>query len=218
MIEKPMIVLVHGAWHGVWIWEKVAPQLAASGWQSRTVELPSTAENAGFEFRLHDDAAVVRQQIEQIDGPVVVVGHSYGGAVISEGAADLPNVRHLIYLAAFQLDVGESALGLLGGIPLPWWIVDDGTITVETAHEVFFHDLQQDDAERAVARLLPFSWAGVEETLRAAAWRAVRSTYVICDQDSAIPPSVQEQMSARATDVRRLPGGHSPFLSSVLSR
>jgi pimeloyl-ACP methyl ester carboxylesterase len=189
------------------------PSSPHQGGRAGLSSYPAPRKTRASSFGLHDDAAVVRRQIEQIDGPVVVVGHSYGGAVISEGAADLPNVRHLIYLAAFQLDVGESALGLLGGIPLPRWIVDDGTITVETAHEVFFHDLQQDDAERAVARLLPFSWAGVEETLRAAAWRAVRSTYVICDQDSAIPPSVQEQMSARATDVRRLPGGHSPFLS-----
>jgi pimeloyl-ACP methyl ester carboxylesterase len=120
---KPTLLLVHGAWHGSWAWELVAPGLESAGWQVRTVDLPSTAERGGPRHDLYDDAAVVRAAIQEIDRPVVVVAHSYGGAVVSEGAA-LPNVRHIVYVAGFQLDVGEALLGQ--GVDVPaWWVIEN---------------------------------------------------------------------------------------------
>jgi alpha-beta hydrolase superfamily lysophospholipase len=91
MTTKPGILLVHGAWHGPWNWQQVEHRLTAMGWQVQIADLPSVARREGPHFGLHDDAAIIRQQIADIDGPVVVVAHSYGGVAVSEGAADLPN-------------------------------------------------------------------------------------------------------------------------------
>jgi pimeloyl-ACP methyl ester carboxylesterase len=211
-LRQPTLLLVHGAWHGAWIWEKVEPQLTAHGWQVHTVELPSTA-NDGPRAGLYDDAAVVRQSITDIGGPVVVVAHSYGGAVVSEGAAGLPNVRHLLFVCAFQLDVGETLLEVAGGEPPPLWHVHGDTIATNNPHDAFFADVPSDDAAAAVARLRPFSWLAVTQPLTVAAWHTVPSTYIITDQDMALVEG-QEFFAARATYVRHLPTGHSPFLAA----
>ena len=178
-----------------------------------TVELPSVAGKGERRHGMHDDAAEVRRRLEAIDGPVVVVAHSYGGMVITEAAAGLANVSHLIFLAAFQLDIGEPLLGVTGEPP-PWWHVDGDTMTADHPVDIFYHDVPGDEALRAVDdRLRPSSYAMVTDRLTAAAWRDIPSTYVICEQDQALPPSVQERLAKRATNIRRLPSGHSPMLS-----
>ena len=91
--SRPALLLVHGAWFGPWSWEKVRPELTARGWEVHTVDLPSVADRGGPRFSLHDDAAVVKERIEAISRRVVVVAHSYGGAVALQGAANLANVR-----------------------------------------------------------------------------------------------------------------------------
>jgi pimeloyl-ACP methyl ester carboxylesterase len=213
LTEKPVIVLVPGAWHGSWVWREVINELTVAGWEVQTVDLPSVAETARPRFGLHDDAEAIRRQIEGVEGPVVVVAHSYGGVAASEGAAELPNVRHIMYLAAFQLDVGESVHDACGGQPPEWWNIHDDTITPRRPHEIFYADLDKEDSDRAIAQLKPESLLAFTETQTASAWRTVPSTYVVCEHDSAIPPAAQEQMSARATRIRRLATSHSPFLS-----
>jgi pimeloyl-ACP methyl ester carboxylesterase len=213
MTPMPTIVLVHGAWHGPWNWEKVENELNAAGWLVRAVELPSVARTAGPRFGLHDDAEVVRQHIADIDGPVVIAAHSYGGVATTEGAADLPNVRHIMYLAAFQLDIGESVLSACSGKPPQWWDINGDTVTPRNPGDVFYADLAPEDSDRAIAHLRPQSLVAFTERLEAAAWRTVPSTYVVCEQDRAIPVAAQDQMSARATNTRRLSSSHSPFLS-----
>ncbi|MFI5921995.1 esterase/lipase family protein [Streptomyces anulatus] len=100
MADKPAIVLVHGFWGGAAHWAKVITELHRRGFGSlHAVENPLTS--------LADDAERTRKMVRQIDGPVVLVGHSYGGAVITE-AGDLPNVTGLVYIAAFAPDAGES--------------------------------------------------------------------------------------------------------------
>jgi len=207
-----VLVLVHGAWLGGWSWEKVEPELIARGWEVETVELPSVAELGGPRFGLHDDAATLKKRIREIDRPVVVVAHSYAGAVASQGAADLANVRHIVYVCAFALDVGESLIQLSGRVP--WWNVDGGTMTTFNTREILFTDVPQEDSERAIARMRPFSYAAVTETLTAAAWRSVPSTYILCENDRAVTD--QEAIAARATRVRRLPSDHMPLLSMPL--
>lgn len=212
-LTRPVLLLVHGAWHGAWIWEKVHGVLAAAGWEVQTLDLPSTAAEGAIRYGMHDDALAVQQHIHQMGRPVVVVAHSYGGTPVTEGAADIPNVRHLVYLAALQLDVGESQLGLSGGTPAPWWNIQGDTMTPDRPRELFYADVPLEEAERAIARLKPQSFVVVEEIVSAAAWHTVPSTYVVCEQDRAIPPVVQELMAKRATSVRRMPTSHSPFLS-----
>jgi pimeloyl-ACP methyl ester carboxylesterase len=197
-------LLVHGAWHGSWCWEQVASRLTASGAAVQTVDLPSAGTPAG----LHDDARVVQAAIDSLDGPVTVVAHSYGGQPVTEAAA---GVAHIVYVAAFQLDEGDSVLGAIGGQPPSWWKVDGDFVTPLTPAEVFFNDIP--DSADAVAQLRPQGYASFTEPLAAAAWKTVPSTYVVCDNDNAIPVFAQEAMSQRSSRVERLSAGHSPFLS-----
>lgn len=185
------------------------PRLAKR-WPVRTVDLPTTGERPGA-FGLYDDAEVVRRCILDIGGPVVVVAHSYAGAVVSQGA-DLPNVRHLVYVCAFQLDAGESLIAAAGGRPPPWWVIDGDVMTVDDPGLQFFNDLCPEQAQRAIARLRPFSYKAVTEPLTAAAWHTIPSTYIVCDNDVAFSTG-QEFLAGRATRIRRVPSGHSPFLS-----
>jgi pimeloyl-ACP methyl ester carboxylesterase len=206
------LLLIHGGFHGAWVWEKVIDRLAALGRRAQTVELPSVAAKGQPRYGMRDDAVAVRRRLEAGDDPVVVVAHSYGGVVATQAAAGLANVRHIVYLAAFQLDIGDSLLGLVGEPP-PWWIVDDDTLTSGRPLETFYADVPPDDAMRAIDRLQPSSYSTATERLTAAAWRNTPSTYVICEKDQALAPAAQEQMAKRATNIRRLPSSHSPMLS-----
>lgn len=144
---------------------------------------------------------------------MVVVAHSYGGAVVSEAAAGVPNVRHVVYVAAFPLDVGESLLSLRGGTLPPWYAVSGDSIMPMTPRTTFYNDMSDAAAELASALLLPTSLTSVTDTLTAAAWHDVPSTYVVCEDDRALPPRVQLSLAARTQCTHQLPGGHSPFLS-----
>ncbi|MFD9738432.1 alpha/beta fold hydrolase [Umezawaea sp. NPDC059074] len=210
---RPVLLLVHGAWHGSWCWEPVRTALVDNGWRVESVDLPSVGPAAGDRPGLHDDAKAVRAAIDAVDGPVVVVAHSYGGAPVSEGAADAPTVQHLVYVTAFQLAPGESLLGAAGGQPPPWWRIDGDLFSPLTPHEVFYGDVAPEVADAAVARLRPQSYAAATEQLLAAAWESTPSTYVVCEADQAIPVFAQEAMAGRAGHVERLPAAHSPFLS-----
>lgn len=212
MSDKPALVLVHGAWHGSWCWDPVRELLVEAGFPVHTVDLPSSAA-AGPRCDLHDDARVIRERLAAIDGPVVVVGHSYGGAAVSEGAEGLRNVQRLVYLAAWQLDAGESVLGFRNGNPPPWWDMGAETTTVRNPGGAFYHDVDQQLANQAIERLVPISTAAFTGTLTAAAWRAVPSTYILCEHDRALPVELQTVLARRANSVRSLPSGHSPFLS-----
>src|SRR5207302_1944698 len=100
------VVLVHGAWHGSWCWGRVMPLLRDAGVDTTAVDLPSRSDPLGD---LHGDAAHVRSVLDASAGEVVLVGHSYGGAVIT-GAGTHDAVAHLVYLCAFALDKGESCM------------------------------------------------------------------------------------------------------------
>jgi pimeloyl-ACP methyl ester carboxylesterase len=206
------LLLIPGAFHGAWVWEKVIDRLAELGWSAHTVELPSVAAKGQPRYGMHDDAAAVRRRLAAIDDPVVVVAHSYGGLVATQAAAGLTNITHIIYLAGFQLDIGDSLLGVVGEPP-PWWIIEGDTLIAGRPLETFYHDAPPDDARRAIDRLQPSSYSMVTDRLTAAAWRSIPSTYVICDEDQAVAPAAQEQLAKRATTIRRLPSSQSPMLS-----
>jgi pimeloyl-ACP methyl ester carboxylesterase len=197
-------LLVHGAWHGAWCWDALAPKLG----DTRTVELPSS----GSDGDLYADAAVVGEAIAAIDGPVTVVAHSYGGIVATEGAA---GAQHIVYVAAFMLDVGESLFAAVGGVAPDWWQhSDDGRLlTTLRPEEIFYNDCPAEPTASAAARLKTQTLESFKDPVTRAAWRDVGSTYVICERDNAIPVFAQEAMSARAGRVERLDASHSPFLS-----
>jgi pimeloyl-ACP methyl ester carboxylesterase len=205
------LLLVHGAWHGPWAWQPLIDEL--SDVQTVTVDLPSSATDPQSLGDLSDDADAVRSAQAGIEGPVVVVAHSYGGSPVTEAVTAESGVAHLVYLCAFQLDVGDSLLGSVGGQPPPWWEVHETHIVATAPEQVFYNGVPPELTAQAVARLRLQSRSSVEQPLTRAAWREVPSTYVVCEQDQAIPVFAQEAMAARAGTVLRLDAGHSPFLS-----
>lgn len=213
--ESPTVVLVHGAWHGPWAWSEVERQLADQGVDVLTVDLPSVGKDTDALGDLDDDAAAVRAVIDSVDGPVVVVAHSYGGAPTTQGAAGAENVSHIVYLTAFMLDEGESLFGLVGEVAPDWWLVaDDGaSLLPDRPEEIFFNDVSAEAADAAAAQLAPQSMAAVKTPVSAVAWRDVPTTYVVCERDNAIPVPAQEMLAGRADNVARLDASHSPFLS-----
>ncbi|TQC44048.1 alpha/beta hydrolase [Rhodococcus sp. WS4] len=211
--ERLTVLLVHGAWHGAWCWQAVKEELTRNGLEVVTVDLPSANPRGGRRGGLYDDARVVRSALDSIEGNVIAVAHSYGGIPLSEGAAGATNVAHLIYLTAFQLDIGESLWSAIGGQPTSWLQIG-GDVTMPTdTRDVFFADVDEVIADASTAKLSPQSLSSFKESQTAAAWKSTPSTYIICENDNAIPVPAQEAMSARAGRTIRLASSHSPFLS-----
>jgi pimeloyl-ACP methyl ester carboxylesterase len=205
------LLLVHGAWHGSWCWDPLIEAL--DGVPVRTVDLPSVGTDPEALGDLERDAETVRAALAGIDGPVVVLGHSYGGIPVTEAATADLGVVHLVYLCAFQLDAGESLVGSLGGEVPPWQEVHATHVRVTTPEPVFYNGVDPELTERAVNRLGLHSVGALTQPLSRAAWRELPSTYVVCERDQAIPVSAQEAMAQRAGEVLRMDAGHSPFLS-----
>lgn len=214
--DRPAVVLVHGAWHGGWCWERVVPLLEEAGVAVHTVELPSVGASAGSGADLSGDAAAVRATLDTLSGRALLCGHSYGGMVISLAGARHANVRRLVYLCAFMPDDGQSLLDIVG--EPPQWIQElEGGLTLpdlDQAPDVFYGDCDDDTVQAAVARIRPMSGAPFAEAVPVPAWHDVPSTYVVCAEDAAIPPELQRDlMSPRAQEVVTLQASHSPFFS-----
>jgi pimeloyl-ACP methyl ester carboxylesterase len=202
-------MLVHGAWHRPPTWAKLETELHALGYGTHAPALPSAGEHptAG----MHDDAAVLAEELASIDGPVVLLGHSYGGIPVTEAAAGARNVERLIYLCAWMPDEGQSLFDLEDS-PTP----DDVSGLLPLINEPrtsLYGDLSDAEAEQALSELVQQTLRSFAEKVDAVAWRHIPSTYIVTEQDKAVPPALQEQMAAQATEIRRLTGGHSPFLS-----
>ena len=220
------IVLVHGAWHGAWAWERVVPLLAAAGVASRALDLPGHGEDAGPFGDLHADVARVGETLDEVDGDAVLVGHSYGGAVITEAGLH-PAVTHLVYLAAFALDAGESCVnaaadvgaGVIShegrpnlGAGLITGADDLITLDPSSAAACLYNDCDADTVDWAVARLGPQPLVTLQGVPTGAAWRTKPSTYVVCGNDMAVHPDLQRIMARRCRSVVEWPTDHSPFL------
>src|SRR5262245_43964292 len=178
MADDPTVVLVHGAWHGAWCWDKVTARLDDAGVAWAAVDLPFTS--------FGDDVAAARRTIEGVGGPVILCGHSYGGAVITEAGQE-PNVQRLVYLAAFACDEGESPANTAPDAPAPTTtlegalvISDDGvTISLDptNAPASFFHDCAPQDIDAALERLRSMLLECLSTPVATPAWRDKLSTY-----------------------------------------
>jgi pimeloyl-ACP methyl ester carboxylesterase len=195
MPDKPAIVLVHGFWGGAAHWAKVIVELSRRGYAGlHAVENPLTA--------LADDAERTRKMVRQIAGPVVLVGHSYGGKVITE-MGDLPNVKALVYIAAFAPDAGESAGGLSQAMPPAAFANiapdSDGYLWIkpDKFHESFCQDLTADEAlVMAVTQKVPLGGT-FGDTVTAPAWKKKPNWYQISSADRMIAPENQKMMAER---------------------
>jgi pimeloyl-ACP methyl ester carboxylesterase len=182
------VVLVHGAFHGRWCWDRVVSLLGAAGVRTVAVELPFTS--------FKDDVNCVRTAIAQVGTPVVLCGHSYGGAVITE-AGNEQLVGQLAYLCAFAVAEGYSTARPADeplprtGLPVGLRVADDGvaTFNVSLARDTFYGDCEPADVELACARLRPMAADGLTAPVTRAAWRNVPSLYAVCTNDMAIHPT-----------------------------
>jgi pimeloyl-ACP methyl ester carboxylesterase len=213
MPSKPSIVLVHGFWGGAAHWGKVIVGLARKGYQSvYAVENPLTS--------LADDVARTRKMAAQQKGPVLLVGHSYGGAVITE-AGDVPNVAGLVYIAAFAPDAGESPGGITAKNP-PVAAANltpdsDGYLWIkrEKFRESFCQDLTAEEAlVMAATQKAPIA-STFEDKITTPAWKKKPSWYQISNQDRMISPENQKWMSGRlgAKTIITLEASHASLAS-----
>jgi pimeloyl-ACP methyl ester carboxylesterase len=212
--RQPTLLLVRGAWHGTWCWKDLEAEFAESDWATESVELPSALRTTSLPETspgMHTDAQAIRTALVHIDGPVVVVGHSYGGTPVTQAIGSAANVIGVIYLAAFMLDVGESVVSVTGE-PIPH---DNAGVMPATSamRAAFYSDVPGDQASLAMSELVPHNHRSFAETVTRAGWREVPSTYVVCTEDQSLPPELQERFARRAGTVERLACGHSPFLS-----
>jgi pimeloyl-ACP methyl ester carboxylesterase len=215
-VTVPSLLVVPGAWHKPDHFRRLVDELPDL--DVRTVTLTSSADDPAALRDMYADAEVIAQAAAAIDGPVVVVAHSYGGMPTTQGLPYATNVRRIIYLAAFQLQVGESLLTPNGGSLMPWAKLHQGDghgdyVEATTPTTVFYNDLDARTAGRAVSQLGYQSYASMRQELTAMAWKTIPSTYVVCESDNAIPVAAQELMAERADDVERMNASHSPFLS-----
>ena len=218
---SPLVVLVHGAWHGAWCYAALQAELDQRGIASLAIDLPGHGASTLPLGDLHGDAQHVADVVATLDRPVVLVGHSYGGAVISEAAVRVARagtgpVRHLVYLTAFALDEGESIGSLLGSLPrvsvaLSAAITprDDGTSVLEPGAAV---PALYGSCPPAVAAASVITFG---QPVTGAARNGMPSTYVVCTEDRAIAVEHQQAMATRCDTVVTLHTDHSPFVSMV---
>jgi len=202
--SKPTVVLVHGAFADASGWAGVIKRLRAEGYP---VIAPANPLRS-----LSGDAEYVASVVKTIPGPVVLVGHSYGGAVISNAGNDAPNVKALVYIAAFALDKGDTVFGVVGSFPgsgLPLALAPrpyhgggdfglDGYIDPARFHEVFCADLPAEEAAVMAASQRPGSFATGLEPSGEPAWKTIPTWYMVARQDRTIPPDAERFMAKRA--------------------
>jgi pimeloyl-ACP methyl ester carboxylesterase len=201
-LPKPTVVLVHGAFADASSWNGVIKRLHDKGY---------TVIAAANELRsVKGDAAAVSSLVKSIHGPVVLVGHSYGGPVISEAASGLANVKALVYVAAFAPDVGENAAELSGRFPgsslgsalaPPVALADGGKdlyIEQDKFHAQFAADVPAAQASLMAVGQRPVTDAALHEASTSAAWKSIPSWFIYGSADLNIPPAAQAFMAKRA--------------------
>jgi pimeloyl-ACP methyl ester carboxylesterase len=218
--SRPTIVLVHGAWHGSWIWEEMPGRLEAAGIATRTIDLPG-ARRAPGRRDLAGHSAALRGLVASIEGPVAVCSHSYGGAVASQALDGLPNLSTLIFIAAFMIGPGRSAAdaaaeaAALSDQP-PLAPTLEGkylSMPAAAAGQALFADCQPAQISAAAARLTPEHAGAFTAPLSAGAWRDVPSTYIVTSRDRAISPAAQSLWAKSAAWQEEIDSDHSPMLS-----
>jgi pimeloyl-ACP methyl ester carboxylesterase len=206
------VVLVHGGFVDGSGWQGVYDLLTADGYRVAVVQHPTQS--------LEQDAAYTRQVIDNLDGPVILAGHSYGGAVITEAGLD-DKVASLVYVAAFAPDKGESVNTLIAGFPTdgpqpPILPPTDGFLFLDRDkfHASFAGDLPAGQAAFMADSQLPWGVNALGGTISEASWRIKPSWYLLTTEDRMIPPSAQRAMAERTgATVTEVPASHSVYVS-----
>ena len=206
------VVLVHGGFVDGSGWEDVYRILKKDGYRVSIVQNPTIS--------LGDDVAATKRVIAEQNSPVILVGHSYGGAVITEAGND-PRVAALVYVAAFAPDRGESVAALIKdpppGAPVPPILPPrDGFLALDTAKFAgsFAADVAPEKAEFMANSQVPWGVAALEGAVTVPAWRSKPSWYLVATDDRMIPPAAQRSMSKRAgSSVVEVKGSHAVYVS-----
>ncbi len=209
---QPTVLLIHGGFVDGSGWRGVYDRLRAQGHRVAVVQNPTAS--------LEGDVAAVKQVLDDVGGPAVLVGHSYGGVVITESGTD-ERVVGLVYIAAFAPDKGESVNTLIAdpppGAPVPPILPPrDGYLFLDRDkfHDSFAGDLSTDEAAFMADSQVPWGVSALGGAVTDAAWRARPSWYLVASDDRMIPPPAQRAMADRAgAAVREVPGSHSVYVS-----
>ena len=213
MTARPNVVLVHGAWADGSCWHGVIEGLQSEGYEVIAPQFPLTS--------LSDDVARLRQVLARQSAPTIIIGHSYGGQIISALGTDAPGVVGLVYVAAFALDEGESLGALLAQGPVPPALVhqsvdDRGFVWLAeddfTNH--FAADVDPVTSKVMFAVQQPLASNIFSDAMGVPAWRSLPSWYLIATEDQAIPPPAQQMFAQRmgATTIE-VPSSHLAMVS-----
>jgi pimeloyl-ACP methyl ester carboxylesterase len=216
---KPTIVLVHGAWADASSWAPVTTRLQRNGYTVLVAPNPLRG--------LSSDAAYLAAFLQQrTTGPVILVGHSYGGAVVTNAATADPDVKALVYVDAFVPDVGDSVLSLQGGGGDPTALFDfvaypgapagDVDLYIKTAlfRDLFAADLPAGTAAQLAASQRPITLSALSEPSAGAAWKTVPSWYLVGTKDAILPPALQLTMAEHANShITKTPASHLAMLA-----
>lgn len=219
------VLLVHGAWHGAWSWAPLQAELDRRGVPSFAVELPGHGTSPLPPGDLHADARCVVDAIERIGGEVVLVGHSYGGAVIGQAASWTDHIAHMVFIAAFVLSDGDSMrhIAVLDGVEeeppslLGTARTRDGDVLrldPVAAIPVLYGTAPAEVQDAAAARLDPQPVATFTQAVTGAGWARFPTSYVRCTDDLCVPLSHQDAMAAHCGTVHTLHTDHCPMLSA----
>jgi len=213
MRDLPNIVFVHGAWADGSCWSGPIEQMQAAGYNVRAPQFPHTS--------LADNLAWLRQVLTILDGPTILVGHSYGGQIITALGTDAPNVVGLVYIAAFGLDESESiGASLAQGPPTPAlahlivdkqgyaWLPEDDFV------DHFAADVDPAKARVMFAVQQPLVASALWDVMGIPAWKSLPSWYLVADNDEAIPPDAERAWAQRmgATTIE-IPSSHVAMVS-----
>ena len=217
-MSEATYILVHGGWGGAWTWRDVGKELTRRDIPWTALDLPSSTRGAHPNTYLADDAREVIE-VAKLDGPVVLVGHSYGGAVITEAAGDIANLERLVYIAGLVPALGQSASEAKAEVDVMTRLDDaierDGEFLVLNpllAHAALYQDCKEKVAAWAVSQLTPQTIASFRSP-RSSFDVEAPSRYILCTDDNALDPTLQKVMAERCSEVVTLESDHSPFLS-----
>ena len=219
MLGMTTYILVHGAWCSGWVWDDVAHSLTSMDHRVEVVaQLPSAGIDATTLGDLNADVEHVKAILDATREDVVLVGHSYGGMVLTE-LADHPSIRHSVYISAFWPKVGQTVIDVRGGGALPEWVHvrEDGALQltddVAVLRDIFCADLDEPTSMLLHSNLVLQSLSAFVIPA-AAPSRAHPTTYVIAEQDKCFPPVGQEQAAQHADRVLRVSAGHMAQVSA----
>ena len=223
-------VLVHGAWHGRWCWDKVVPLLEQAGHQVEALDLPGHGQDK-TPIREITLAAYTNRVCEALDAhaePIILVGHSLGGIVITQAAEERPNkIQRLVYLTALLLRNGETVRQFAqmesDSLLVPNLVVnrEQGYQTFKEGaplKDIFYGDCSQEDVDRAISLLVfqPLAPGGTPVSITAERFGRVPRVYIECLRDRAIPPAIQQRMytATPCQTILSMETSHSPFFSA----